>query len=296
MSQKVGIVTVTFNSGRVIEPFLDCIGRLDGVEWILFIVDNDSTDGTRELVSRAASPRIQVVLCESNLGVAEGNNIGIRLAMAAGCGQILLLNNDTEFEPTLVKDLQTSLRRCSADAVTPAIAFHDQPSSVWFSGGSFRYFWGVDARHDATRPYQSGAFQTSYAPTCCMLIRREVFDRVGMMDDAYFVYWDDTDFCLRMRRSGLKLFCDTGIVMTHKVSSITGGTQSTFFIRYHHRNQIYYARKHYGRAMVAYTTAMASLKALLRLAIRRDRIGQTKLRFRSMREGFSIPVPVRGKG
>jgi GT2 family glycosyltransferase len=79
-----------------------------------------------------------------------------------------------------------------------------------------------------------------------MLIRSEVFDRVGLMDSSYFLYFDDTDFCLRGYRVGVKLFYLPSAQLRHKVSSLTGGV-SNFTLRYITRNHIYYLLKHHSR-------------------------------------------------
>ena len=287
---RLGVVTVTYNSGSVLAPFLACCARQQGVDFVLVVVDNASKDQTRALLERTDRTRMQVLLNEANLGVAEGNNQGIEIALAHGCDRILLLNNDTEFGPTLFADLTRSLEANGCDALTPRIVFHDDPASNWFVAGEFKYVWGPDARHETMATPRSVAYAISYAPTCCMIVRDSVFAHIGLMDAAYFVYWDDTDFCLRMQRAGLRLMCDTSLSMSHKVSSLTGGTTSDFFIRYHHRNQVYYVRKHFGLVVLAYTLLMSILKAAIRVPLRGDTLRQFGLRLRSMVEGFSLPV------
>jgi GT2 family glycosyltransferase len=168
--------------------------------------------------------------------------------------------------------------------------YHDQPDNDWFVAGNFKYFWGPDARHEPMPSSRRDAYPIAYAPTCCMIVRDSVFARIGMMDAAYFVYWDDTDFCLRMQRADLRLMCDAGLSMSHKVSSLTGGTMSDFFIRYHHRNQVYYVRKHFGPVVLAYTLLMSILKAAIRVPLRGDTLRQFGLRLRSMGEGLKLPV------
>ena len=98
------------------------------------------------------------------------------------------------------------------------------------------------------------------------------------MDERYFVYWDDTDFCYRLQKAGFVLMCDSSITMTHKVSSLTGGVTSDFFIRFHHRNQIYYVRKHFGPVVLVYTLLMSIVKAALRFLVGRDTLRQLGLR------------------
>lgn len=294
---RIGVVTVTYQSGSVLQPFLECCAQQAGVDWTLYVIDNASRDATREILAREAHPQMRVVLNSENLGVAEGNNQGIRAALADGCTHVLLINNDVEFPPTLFQDMLASLEQHQAHALTPRITYHDEQHRDWFNGGRFQYAWGPDARHvEPADPAERQKVRTiGYAPTCCMLVEAEVFARIGMMDPAYFVYWDDTDFCLRMQRAGLRLVCDPGLSMSHKVSSLTGGLSSDFFIRHHHRNQVYYVRKHFGSGVLAYTLAASVLKAVLRVPLRGDTLRQFRLRLRSMADGLRMPLQAGGR-
>jgi GT2 family glycosyltransferase len=288
---RIGIVTVTYNSGSVLRAFLQCCLVQSHRDFILYVVDNASADDTLAVLRDFEDSRIRLIANTANLGVAEGNNQGIRLALEDGCSEVLLLNNDTEFEPSLLEQLSFALSRTSAAAVTPRILFFDSRDD-WFANGGFTPVWrGVTGRHlprvlgKGGRPHLIG-----YAPTCCMLVRRDVFDRVGLMDERYFVYWDDTDFCWRLRAAGLPLFMVADVVMLHKVSSLTGGLSSDFFIRHHYRNQIYFVRKHFGAAASAYTAALLFVTIMLRVPLRGDPLRQCRLRIRSLFSGFRLPI------
>jgi len=291
---RVGVVTVTYNSGKVLGAFLDCCERQQRGNWLLIVVDNASADTTREILRRRLSGNMHVIANDSNRGVAEGNNQGIGLARNLGCDRVLLINNDVEFSSLLFAELDSTMNRSSCDALVPRIVFHDQPSIDWFVGGHFEWLWGPDARHDRhiskPDPEIVGVRHIDYAPTCCMLVKCSVFDAIGLMDERYFVYWDDTDFCYRMHKAGITLLIDANIVMSHKVSSLTGGVSTDFFLRYHHRNQIYYVRKHFGHLVLAYTLIMSILKAALRVLVRGDSFRQFVLRLRSMNEGLHLPL------
>lgn len=294
---RIGVVTVTYNSGSVLRPFLECAAAQDHSDWVLYVVDNASRDNTREILAEMSSPWLRVVLNDTNVGVAEGNNQGIGAALVDGCQHFLLINNDVEFASTLFSRLLASMDRHRSDAVTPRITYHDEPTVDWFNGGSFKYLRGPDARHDPRGKLDQGEPRLiSYAPTCCMLVSQQVFEDVGLMDPAYFVYWDDTDFCLRMQRARKSLLYDPSISMSHKVSSLTGGLTSDFFIRYHHRNQMYFVRKHFGPIVLAYTICMSVIWSLLRVPLRGDSMRQFRLRLRSMREGLTVSLAKRPDG
>jgi GT2 family glycosyltransferase len=244
----VGIVTVTYNSGEVIDDFMKSILRQTYIDFNLYIIDNASSDDTLKRVQDYSDPRIVIVPNQVNSGVAEGNNIGIRAALNDGCPLVLLINNDTVFDADLLEELIAGLRKHTCDMVVPKILFFDQPDTIWYAGGYFNVWRGC-GNHFGLGDKDIGQFDltkaVSYSPTCCMLIMREVFDRVGLMDSNYFLYFDDTDFCLRASKAGMMLFYLSTVRIWHKVSSLTGGT-SNFALRYITRNHVYYVLKHFS--------------------------------------------------
>lgn len=289
---RVAAVTVTYNSGTVLEPFLRCCLRQTHPDYALYVIDNASRDGTLALLDTVRDPRVHVTRNADNLGVAEGNNQGIRAALAAGYDRVLLINNDTEFGETLFADLEAVLDARGASAVTPRIVYYDHQDQDWFAQGGFTSpLRGVTGRHEPA-PAAGGAEVRAidYAPTCCMLVTADAFRRIGLMDEKYFVYWDDTDFCWRLKTGGESLLVAPSVVLAHKVSSLTGGLASDFFIRYHYRNQMYFVKKHFGPLVAAYTAALLCATILARIVARGDSLRMCRLRLASLWTGIRMPV------
>jgi GT2 family glycosyltransferase len=115
-----------------------------------------------------------------------------------------------------------------------------------------------------------------------------VFERIGMMDERYFVYWDDADFVWRARTAGFRLVLDPRAVMYHKVSTSTGGMTSDFSIRYMHRNQMLFTRKFHGPWWTAYTALEAMRDGVVRVLKGRDRPRQAVIRARAIAEGLRV--------
>ncbi len=243
----MGIVTVTFNSASVIDGFMDSVLKQTGAKFILYVIDNASSDDTLSRLSRYQDPRIVVISNQVNVGVAEGNNIGIRSALNRGCASVLFLNNDTVFESDLLAKLKDGLHQYKCEMVSPKILFFDDPSKIWCAGAYFSRLRG-SARHFGYGRKDRGQFDTpravNYSPTCCLLVKADVFGRVGLMDSNYFVYFDDTDFCYRAYRKGIRLFYIPAARIMHKVSSLTG-SESDFSIRHNIRNHVYYLLKNF---------------------------------------------------
>lgn len=292
---RMTLVTVTYNAGPIWTPFMACLTAQQGADWHLVVIDNNSSDGTRDTLSAIADLRITVVLNDHNAGVAAGNNQGIAIGMAQGAQRIVLINNDTEFGPDMLARLDAEMDRSHADAISPIIPFFDRPDLIWYGGGSFRAWKGVENTHDHDRAplavVGDRPFRTDYAPTCCVMFDRSVFDRIGIMDERYFVYWDDVDFMWRMKEAGMTLVLDPTNIFLHKVSSSTGGRLSDFTIRYQFRNQIYFARKFHGPLWTGYTAAMAALKGVWCILRRGDTLRHLNLRIKALREGFAMPRP-----
>ena len=287
-------VTVTFNPGEDLTPFLESFRSQICPNLHLVIVDNDSRDGTAAALDAISDVNIRIIRNARNVGVAAANNQGVAAAREMGAGSVLFLNNDTVFGPELIEGLALGLDYPRVAAISPMIPFHDEPDRIWYGGGSFQFWRGVLCVHDAAgKPVDivgNRPFRTSYAPTCCLLVDSRVFDRIGMMDESYFVYWDDTDFVWRMRQADLGLMLDPRLKLLHKVSRSTGGPESPFSIRYAQRNQMLFVRKNFSTIWVAYTAAVSAAVAIAKLALGRLNLKQTRIRLAALYEGLNIPL------
>lgn len=250
MGHRIGVVTVTYNSGGVLVPFLDCTFAQHFSDFLLYVVDNASKDDTAALLRQEADPRLRCIFNDDNRGVAEGNNQGIRSALQDGCETVLLLNNDTEFGPELFQTLYDALAEDHVGMCCPKMMYFDEPSRIWAAGGQFQPWLGYRAHHLGMDEIDSGQYDTTrtvtYVPTCCVLIRSKVFEQIGLMDARYFVYVDDVDFMYRALKAGIKLQYVPSACLLHKVGRLTGGKESPFTTRFCTRNRIFFLLKHLG--------------------------------------------------
>lgn len=291
--QKVGLVTVTFNSGRVIEDFLDSLLKQSYDNYSLYIIDNCSKDDTLKCLEPYLSdPRIVLIKNKDNIGVAAGNNQGIIRALEDRCDSILLINNDTEFEPALVDTLVQAMQNLKCDLIVPKILYHDEPQRIWFAGGRFLPWKAYQNVHEGDGEIDKGQYdqvrKIDYSPTCCMLITRETFASIGIMDEKYFVYYDDTDFCLRALRAGLTMYIFPAARLTHKVSSLTGGKVSDFGMHYLTRNFVYYVRKNIGMPLAVFWLLMIQINLHRRLLLRIDAFHGYKIKQKAFWCGIKL--------
>lgn len=246
----IGVVTVTFNSAEVLPDFLRCMIFQTHGDFILFAVDNASTDNTLGMLHDLADDRLHIIANGDNRGFAEGSNQGIRAAMKAGCSSVLILNNDTEFDASLLAGLYEGLTSHNVDMTCPKMMFHNQPDRIWAAGGGFQPWAGYRSVHYGERELDVGRYDkprfVKFAPGCCVLIRTSVFESNGLFDKRYFVYAEDTDFMYRAMRAGHKLLYLPNVRLLHKVSSLTGGEDSQFATRFGTRNRLFFLLKHFG--------------------------------------------------
>ncbi|MCV2364702.1 glycosyltransferase family 2 protein [Paucibacter sp. DJ1R-11] len=294
----IGIVTVLFNSDDLLDDFFKSLASQTFKNFRLYVLDNSASDSGSEIARRLALQHgivAKVVFNNANLGVAKGNNQGIALALADGCSHVLLANNDTEFGSQTLAELIGALDGKSELAATAKIMYHDAPETLWYGGGRITP-WTLLTPHYGIDTIDRGQFDqqehVGYAPTCFMLIDASVFSSVGMMDEQYFVYYDDTDFIWRMGRQGIRIRFVASAVVLHKVSSSTGGGHSPFSVYYTNRNRVYFIRKNLQglRRMVALgyflLTRIPRLGTLAPSLARRG--------WRGLADGFRmVPPPLR---
>ena len=254
--EKIGLVTITYNSADVIRDFLESTFSQTFQNFIIYIIDNNSQDNTIEILKENTDSRIELVKNKENVGVAKANNQGIELALKDNCTQVLIINNDVEFEKQLFEKMLQIQKDKNCSLVVPKIMYFDNPDYIWYAGSTFIKKKGFLPIHKGIkqkdRSQFDGVYPVEYAPTCCLLVKKEVFQDVGMMDEKYFVYFDDTDFSYRVLKDGRhKLFYFSDTKFYHKVGSLTKSVEkekkreyrADFFIKQNTRNHIYFLKK-----------------------------------------------------
>jgi hypothetical protein len=288
----IGVVTVTYNSGKDIETFLSCAFGQTHARFILYCVENASQDQTRQLLESCKEERLRVILNDSNCGVAEGNNQGIRAALRDGCSLVLLINNDVTFEPNFIADLVAGMEHFHADMVCPKMLYFDPPHLIWAAGGTLQPWLGYRSKHFGGEAVDDGSYdepkRITYVPTCCVLMTRATIDKVGLMDPLYFVYVDDTDFMYRAYKAGIFLMYLPSVRLMHKVGGATGGKGSPFTVRYCTRNRVYYLLKHLGLLRGLPFLLLYQAYFFFCFFLRNDKWPDLVYRQRSFFEGFEV--------
>ncbi len=287
MSLRLGVVTVTYNSAGVLHHFLECLRAQDlpAGAFRTYVVDNASTDTTLEML-RAGDTSVCIFPNADNRGFAAASNQGIRHALADGCEFVLLLNNDTSFDPTLFRDLLAVADRIDARVLTPRIDREDSPSEYWYAGGGIRQWRAFTPTLPRPEDSESGHHPVRFASGCCLLIRQDVIYQVGLLDEDFFVYCEDMDFCLRLKHHHIPIDYVPSIRMRHKVGNSTGGHASAFSVSERMRNQVILLRKH--AKVLHRLVGLSYLQAwmIVRFVVRRDDATTLRRRQRAFASGL----------
>lgn len=248
---KIGVVTVLYNSEKVLEDFFISFSKQSYQDFNIYIVDNSASKESEILIHNYAKQfnlASQVIYLPSreNIGVAAGNNVGIVAAQNDNCEFILLSNNDIFISNNDVLEnmIKESIKN-NFNILIPKIYFYNT-NEFWFISGHINKF-KAKCYHDHNYEVDQGQYdekkECSYAPTCFMLLNISVFQKIGLMDEKYFVYYDDTDFLWRCHEKSIKVNIYTNAIIEHKEGKSTGGQTSDFSFYYFTRNRFYFANK-----------------------------------------------------
>ncbi|MBI1798706.1 MAG: glycosyltransferase family 2 protein [Candidatus Eisenbacteria bacterium] len=232
----------------------------------ILVVDNGSADGSAETL-RAAYPQVEVLALPENLRFAGGNNAGLRRALDQGADAMLLLNNDTEADPGMIEHLVLALEQDpGAGAAAPLIYFAAPSSRIWYAGGRLWPALG-HASHRGLRTRDRAQYRaveaTGYLTGCCLLAWREVWEKVGLLDERYFIYAEDADWCLRARAAGYRLLFVPTARLWHKVSASSGNSSRWKITQRLRANFTMFARHARGVARVTWLPAFLAQQMAL---------------------------------
>ena len=252
-----GVAAVILNWNRPADT-LGCLRSLaagDYPNWHAIVVDNASSDDSVARI-RAGFPQAEMLVNARNLGFAGGANVGLAHALAAGYPYIFLLNNDTEVEATALSTLVATAEGHPRAGVLSPLILYAQGGRIWFAGAYRRRFLpGISMpAYRRRRTLPPRPVPIDYATGCAILLRREMLLEVGLLDESYFMYWEDLDLCERARRAGWEVLLVPSAIVYHQVSASTG-EESPRKWYYLGRHLPTFYRRYYRRpvpAMLAY--------------------------------------------
>ncbi len=246
---KSPCVFILILNWRGVEDTMECArscAALNYPNFRIVIIDNGSGDNS-ESVLRSTFPNVDILQTGGNLGFAGGNNVGIKFALRNGADYVWLLNNDAVVESSALKELVSSAEQNPAIAIVGSkIYYFDQPNVLWHAGALINNDVG-DALHVGNLESDCGQYDTprecDYVTGCSFLIKCNVIEKIGMIDEAYFLLWEDVDWCERARKKGYAVVYVPSSRVWHKVSKSIG-MYSRLALYYYSRNSLLFILKH----------------------------------------------------
>ena len=254
---SIGVVLVNWNGAEHTIPCIESLLAGTVKPDRIVVVDNGSRDGSPDKIAERF-PDIDLIRNSENLGFTGANNIGINSLMTEGCSYIWILNNDTTVDRQCLAVLKEYMEKDSdVAACSGKILFADPQNLIWYAGATYNP-WTVRIKHRGHAEKDRGQYDTvervPFISGCCMFVRREAIERVGVFDDIFFIYGEDTDWCLRAEKAKMRLDYVPLAVIWHKVTATvkkakdpkTRGSTSAFIVYLTSRNSLYLIRMHSG--------------------------------------------------
>lgn len=276
---KISVVIVNWNGYADTAVCLASLEKLDkrGAGVDVVVVDNGSTNDSVARLSKAF-PSVTILRLDENLGFTGGNNVGIQYALKRGADYVWLLNNDTVVDSKALslmdafKDDGVGIAG-SKIYFSPGHEYHadrykknEQGRVFWFAGGLVDWA-NVYASHRGVDEVDAGQYDTPedtmFVTGCSMMLRRSVLEKIGLLDDKFYLYLEDLDICLRAKTAGYRLLYYPKSVVWHVNAGSSGGAGSPIHDYYITRNRLLI-----GMRYAAFRTKLALLREAVQFLLR----------------------------
>jgi GT2 family glycosyltransferase len=235
----VSIIILNYNGGEDVLECLASVAEIDYSNYETIVVDNGSTDNSVAEIRRRF-PLVKIIENKTNLGFPAGNDVGIRASTAP---YVLLLNDDVVVDRQILKDLLSAAQsHPEAGIAGPAVLYYKEPERIWAAGAKISPF-GYATHLDKGKRFAIGSLPhyADYITGCALLIKRNVIERIGLLDPAYFLYFDDADYCCRARKAGFKCLYVPSPTVRHKTGA--GWISNPVQAYYYMKNAVVFAKK-----------------------------------------------------
>ncbi|GAB2560446.1 glycosyltransferase family 2 protein [Spirosoma aerophilum] len=269
----VSLITLNYNQAAVTCALLASIQRLSYPAIEVIVVDNNSAEDPTSIIEERNFSHVRVIVNTTNLGFAGGNNVGIRQAKG---DYILLLNNDTEVTPDLIERLLEPFAADPTLGVTcPKIRYHQAPQVIQYAGYTPLNEYTGQAWAIGSHQVDKGQFDkpglTNFAHGAAMMVKRDVIEQAGLLPELYFLYYEELDWCCRIKQAGYSIYYQPSALVFHK-ESMTVGKGNPMKVYFQTRNRILFMRRNvYGLSLFFfffYYAGLALPKAVLTYSLK----------------------------
>jgi GT2 family glycosyltransferase len=265
------VISVILNTNHK-DDTLECLESLKNNSYPnqkVIVLDNHSTDGSTTAV-REAYPDVHIVELDENLGYAGNNNVGIQAAMDQGADWIFVLNEDVILDSECIMKLMEGVEKDSRVGIAGPLVYHyDEPNVIQSAGGALGKYW--ESIHIGQNELDRGQFNMTrpvdWISGCAILVRRTAIEQAGLLDKNYFIYWEETEWCIRASKAGWLIYHVPQAKLWHK--GVQRNYQPKPYVTYYvTRNRLFTLVKHHAPLMVWFVAFLQIFRTLLSWSIK----------------------------
>ncbi|NMB87747.1 MAG: glycosyltransferase family 2 protein [Chloroflexi bacterium] len=221
---SVAIIILNWNGKADTLACLESVFQMDYPAYRVLVVDNGSTDGSGKLI-RERFPAVRLIENGANLGFVGGNNVALQEVLADGDEYALLLNNDTEVAPGFLAPMVAALEADpQAGIAGPTICYYNEPGIIWSAGGSIDWKKGITRMigldEANTGQYGTAPGEVDFVTGCALLIKTRVVRQIGGLEEKFFAYYEETEWCVRARNAGYHCLFVPQALIWHKITRV----------------------------------------------------------------------------
>lgn len=227
---KVGIIVLNYNGKNCLSACLRSLNRLEYSNREIIIVDNCSSDDSL-LTAERMFPQHTFVRNTKNEGFAKGMNIGIRLALARGAEWCWLVNYDAETDPVALTQLIAEAQKHPEAGLLSPVIYEKESARPWFAKGEIDFF-RMRAIHGQPNQEESSSesYRSEFLTGCALLIKKELIETIGFLDERFFLYYEDADYSLRATQAGFTCLVVPRASVWHSEESLLRSGKTYFLV------------------------------------------------------------------
>lgn len=272
VNPKVFIIILNFNSFQDTKECLLSLKQINYDNYEIVVVDNYSKDNSYEKLKKEFST-YNILKCNENLGYANGNNLGVKYALERDADYICILNNDVVVENDfLTKIIKVMLDREDIGIAGPCICNYEDKNIIQAMGANINLYTGLTQGKYKGYKYNdipNRDFLVDYLGGACFVCRREVFEKIGLIPENYFLFFEETEFCYKAGKEDYKLLCVYESKIYHKGSS-TISKYSGLSYYFLNRNRVVFIRRNANFSQKIIFSIYIFIEALGRIIIRKE--------------------------
>lgn len=184
----------------------------------IYVVDNSPLPDTQKTL-QDMFPKLNYIASTTNLGFAGGNNLAIKAAIDSGSDYCLIINPDVTVGKNFYEPLLKHFKDKKVGIVAPVIAHTQKGKKVFGLEGKVDWKYAKPEHRNLSSVEETSPIDAEFVTFACVMIRKEVFQKVGLIDSGYFMYFEDVDYCLSAREAGFKIILDPKVIVSHRTSS-----------------------------------------------------------------------------